>query len=90
MFCTRKRQTCKNRWHYEKENIVAIPDFQTLMLLALKLGATGEIRLRDSIDIHSDEFNFDEQDREQMLPTGNMTTMRSLALQEVCKGAVLG
>lgn len=69
---------------------MAIPDFQTLMLLALKLGATGEIRLRDSIDIHSDEFNFDEQDREQMLPTGNMTTMRSLALQEVCKGAVLG
>lgn len=56
---------------------MAIPDFQTLMLPALRLGATGEIRLKDSIDILSDEFKLTPEEREHMLPSGNVTTMRN-------------
>ncbi len=70
-------KTNKKRWSHKKDNDVSIPDFQTLMLSALKLGATGEIRLKDSIDVLSDEFKLTAEDREQMLPSGNMTTMRN-------------
>lgn len=56
---------------------MAIPDFQTLMLPALKLSATGEIRLKDALEILSNEFNLTQEEREALLPSGNMTTMRN-------------
>ena len=56
---------------------MAIPDFQTLMLPALKLGAAGEIQLKDAIEILSEEFHLTPEERDHLLPSGNMTTMRN-------------
>lgn len=56
---------------------MAIPDFQTLMLPALKLSAAGEIKLKKALDTLSDEFNLTQDERDQLLPSGNMTTMRN-------------
>ena len=56
---------------------MAIPDFQTLMLPALKLGATGEIQIKDAIEFLSDEFQLTPEEREHLLPSGTMTTMRN-------------
>lgn len=56
---------------------MSIPDFQTLMLPALKLSATGEIKLKEALEKLSNEFNLNQGDREQLLPSGNMTTMRN-------------
>ena len=54
-----------------------IPDFQTLMLPALELGATRVIKLKDSITALSDQFDLSEAEREELLPSGNMTTIRN-------------
>lgn len=56
---------------------MAIPDFQTLMLPTLKLGATGEIQLKDSIEILSNEFGLTQEERDHLLPSGTMTTIRN-------------
>ncbi len=56
---------------------MAIPDYQTLMLPALKLGATGEVQIKDAYQLLSDEFNLTPEEREHMLPSGTMTTMRN-------------
>ncbi len=54
-----------------------IPDYQTLMLPTLKLGATGEIQLREGITALSNEFNLTDEEREHLLPSGTMTTIRN-------------
>lgn len=54
-----------------------IPDYQTLMLPALRLGNTGEIQLKDGIEILSDEFNLTEEERQHLLPSGKMPTIRN-------------
>jgi restriction system protein len=54
-----------------------IPDYQTLMLPTLKLGATGEIKLKDAYTILSEEFNLSEDERQHLLPSGKMTTIRN-------------
>ncbi len=54
-----------------------IPDYQTLMLPTLKLGATGEIQLKDAYTILSEEFNLSEDERQHLLPSGKMTTIRN-------------
>ena len=55
-----------------------IPDYQTLMLPVLKLGATGEIQLQEANEILSDQFKLSQEEREFLLPSGNMATIRNL------------
>lgn len=47
------------------------------MLPALKLSATGEIKLKEALEILSGEFNLTQEERQHLLPSGNMTTMRN-------------
>lgn len=47
------------------------------MLPALKLSATGEIKLKQALEILSGQFNLNQDEREHLLPSGNMTTMRN-------------
>lgn len=47
------------------------------MLPALKLGATGEIQLKDAIETLADEFHLTPEERDHLLPSGNMTTIRN-------------
>ena len=49
---------------------MAIPDFQTLMLPVLKLGAQGKIQRQQAIEILSDQFNLTEEERAALLPSG--------------------
>lgn len=57
---------------------MAIPDFQTLMLPLLKLLANGqELHFSPLVNILSDEFNLSDEERKQLLPSGQMTTIKS-------------
>jgi len=56
---------------------VPIPDFQTVMLPALKLGNTGEIQLKDSIKLLSDEFKLTPEERGHMIPSGGVSTIHN-------------
>src|SRR6266542_6733583 len=48
-----------------------IPDYQTLMLPLLKFTADGEIHtFRDAVDSLANEFNLTEEERKQLLPSG--------------------
>lgn len=50
---------------------MAIPDYQTLMLPLLRLAADGhDHRFRDAIETLADEFELDDEERRQMLPSG--------------------
>lgn len=49
---------------------MAIPDFQTLMLPILKLGATGEIQRRDAVQMLSEQFELTEDEQAAVLPSG--------------------
>lgn len=54
-----------------------IPDYQTLMLPTLKLGATGEIQSKDAYAILSEEFNLNEDERQHLLPSGGISTIKN-------------
>ena len=56
---------------------MATPDYQTLMLPTLKVGATGVVHLKDATDILSNEFDLSEEERRKVLPSGNMATIRN-------------
>ena len=49
-----------------------IPDYQTLMLPLLKLTRNSqEIKLKDTVDTIAEQFNLSEQDKMELLPSGN-------------------
>lgn len=51
---------------------MSIPDYQTLMLPFLEAISDGnEHKLRDIIDILSNQFNLSTEERQQLLPSGN-------------------
>jgi restriction system protein len=52
-----------------------VPDFQTLMLPALKLAAKNEIRISDAVELLSEEFELTEAEREALLPSGKQARM---------------
>jgi len=53
---------------------MAIPDYQTLMLPVLKLaGDKKEYSLRQAIDILADQFKLSEEERRELLPSGQQT-----------------
>lgn len=50
---------------------MAIPDYQTIMLPLLKFaGDEKEHSLRDAVDYLADEFQLNEEERKEMLPSG--------------------
>lgn len=54
-----------------------IPDYQTLMLPTLKLAATGEIPVKEGVVALAEQFNLSEEERQHLLPSGKMTTIRN-------------
>lgn len=59
---------------------MAIPDYQTLMLPLLKLLSDGEERhFSPLVDLLSDEFGLSPDERKQLLPSGQTTTIKSRA-----------
>lgn len=55
-----------------------IPDYQTVMLPLLRILADGaERRVRDVRDLIIAEFNLTQEEREQLLPSGQMTVIGS-------------
>jgi restriction system protein len=53
-----------------------IPDFQTIMLPLLQLLSDGnEHLLRDAINSISDQFNLTDQERIEVLPSGNQSVI---------------
>lgn len=51
-----------------------IPDFQTLMLPVLKLGADKEWRISDAVEQLAGDFNLSQEERTTLLPSGRQTT----------------
>lgn len=50
---------------------MAIPDYETLMLPLLKLtGDKKEYSLRQAIDILADQFKLSDEERRELLPSG--------------------
>lgn len=59
---------------------MAIPDYQTLMLPLLSLISDGkEYVFNPLVDVLADEFNLTELERQQLLPSGVMTTIKNRA-----------
>lgn len=50
-----------------------VPDFQTLMLPLLRLGAEGEIAVGDVVDRLASEFQLSDEQRAELLPSGKQT-----------------
>ena len=60
--------------------MMAIPDYQTLMLPLLSLISDGkEYVFNPLVDVLADEFNLTELERQQLLPSGAMTTIKNRA-----------
>lgn len=62
---------------------MAIPDFQSLMLPVLKIGATGEVKARDAVDLIASQFNLTEEERDEKLPSGTDTYISNRTLWSV-------
>lgn len=54
---------------------MAVPDFQTLMLPALRLAAKGPFKAVKAVSILSEEFHLSEDDRSELIPSGRQTRM---------------
>jgi restriction system protein len=58
-----------------KAVMMAIPDYQTLMLPILKISGDGqEQRISDVVDQLARDFQLTEEERQQLLPSGKQTT----------------
>lgn len=59
---------------------MAIPDYQMLMLPLLEILRDGkEIYFSPLVDVLADKFNLNEDERKQLLPSGQMTTIKNRA-----------
>ncbi|QQG35364.1 MAG: restriction endonuclease [Micavibrio aeruginosavorus] len=54
---------------------MAVPDYQSLMLPVLRVVAKKEISVPDLVEFISDNLHLSEEDRQQRLPSGQMTTI---------------
>lgn len=50
-----------------------VPDFQTLMRPVLNSAQSGEVHIGDVVQSLADEFELDEQDRTELVPSGKQT-----------------
>ena len=57
--------------------IMAIPDYQTLMLPVLRLAANGERRVVDIVDHVADELGLSDEERETPLPSGRQRVLHN-------------
>lgn len=53
---------------------MAIPDYQTLMLPVLRTASTHEMKISDVVDLLALEFNLNDDERSELLPSGKQTT----------------
>lgn len=53
---------------------MTVPDYQSLMLPVLKLGAQSEINVREATDRIAKDLQLSEEDLKQRLPSGRQTT----------------
>jgi len=58
----------------EEENIMPIPDFQTLMLPVLKASAAGEVKVSDVVTRLGTELGLTDAELSELLPSGKQTT----------------
>ncbi len=56
---------------------MAIPDYQTLMLPVLRIAAEGENRVADVANRIADEFGLNEEEREELLPSGRQRILHN-------------
>ena len=56
---------------------MAIPDYQTLMLPVLRLGAAGEQRVADAAERIADDLGLSPDEREEMLPSGRQRLLHN-------------
>src|SRR3972149_9320455 len=53
---------------------MAIPDFQSIMLPFLKIAGDGQERhMREAVEILAEHFNLSEEERKEVLPSGQQT-----------------
>jgi restriction system protein len=58
--------------------MMAIPDFQTLMLPLLKAVADGRgYRVHDAVELLAQDFGLTDEEQQQLLPSGNMPTFNN-------------
>lgn len=56
---------------------MSIPDFQSLMVSVLKLGATQEVRIGEAIERISDQLGLTAEERAQLIPSGSISVIGS-------------
>ncbi|MBW2087325.1 MAG: winged helix-turn-helix domain-containing protein [Deltaproteobacteria bacterium] len=57
---------------------MAIPDYQSIMLPLLKLaGDDNEHFLHDAIDVLANEFHLSDEERKELLPSGQQEVFRN-------------
>lgn len=63
-----------------KGNLLAIPDYQSLMLPLLNLLRNGdELHINDYTSLLADQFQLTDEERREMLPSGNQETFKNRA-----------
>ena len=60
--------------HRSSNHIMAIPDFQTLMLPVLKASAAGEVKISDVVTTLGTQLALSEGELSELLPSGKHTT----------------
>ncbi len=53
--------------------MVAVPEYQSLMLPVLSLASEGEVRVGDAVERLAGELGLSDEDREELLPSGKQT-----------------
>lgn len=56
--------------HSFEEGIIAVPDYQSLMLPVLRYSADREVRMPDIADRVAKDFSLTEEEQEELLPSG--------------------
>lgn len=69
----------RERAHEKGENLLPVPDYQTLMLPVLKLFAQGKASISECLDDLKREFDISEEEAEELLPSGKMTYLGNRA-----------
>ena len=56
-----------------RENDMAVPDYQSLMLPVLKAAANGEVRIGDAVSGLAASLGLSEEERSVLIPSGSQT-----------------
>src|SRR3546814_4675122 len=61
----------------EERGVLAIPDYQTLMLPVLRLACENERRVVDVVEQIADEFELTAEERDSLLPSGRQRMLHN-------------